>query len=367
MYCFDIDRQTLTLEGITYSRAELLQQAEGAATQAAFRQDLFRFLGEWFSPSPFITVHTSGSTGQPKPLVVRKEQMMRSAEMTCSFLGLQPGDRTLLCLPLTYIAGKMIVVRSLVAGLDLYPVTPSGHPLRETGTDFRFAAMIPLQVYNSLGEPTEKERLRRIGHLIIGGSPIYNNVLLEEIGRLPHPVYLTYGMTETLSHIALRRLNGPQASRLYTPLPNVALSLSDEGTLVIDAPRVNDQRLVTNDVTRLHPDGSFEILGRKDNTIISGGVKIQIEEVERLLAPHLSVPFAVTSRPHPKLGEMVVLMVEGNPELSQLQEMMRQHLSVYQCPKEIISVKRLPLTSSGKINRAEVKESAAGKEQARSA
>lgn len=360
MYCFDIDKQTLTLEGITYTHAQLLEMTKQMTTgiaggQASFRHELFRFLSEWFTPSPFITVHTSGSTGQPKPLVVRKEQMMRSAEMTCSYLNLQEGDKTLLCLPLTYIAGKMMVVRSLVAGLDLYPVTPSGHPLENTNVMFRFAAMIPLQVYNSLRQPTEKERLSRIANLIIGGSPA-DQALRREIARLPHPVFLTYGMTETLSHIALCRLNGTEPSHRYVPFANISLSLSNEGTLVINAPAVNDQTLVTNDVARLYPDGTFDILGRKDNTLISGGVKIQIEEVESLLAPLLSVPFAITSQSHPKFGEIVVLLTEGPVDLPLLEKAMKQVLTPYQLPKKVLSIPRLPLTSSGKINRMKAKE-----------
>lgn len=364
MYCFDRDKQTLTLEGTAYTHTQLLEMTKQmtagiADSQASFRHELFRFLSEWFTPSPFITVHTSGSTGQPKPLVVRKEQMMRSAEMTCSYLNLQAGDTTLLCLPLTYIAGKMIVVRSLVAGLDLYPVTPSGRPLENTDVTFRFAAMIPLQVYNSLQQPAEKERLSRIGNLIIGGSPV-DPALRREIARLPRPVYITYGMTETLSHIALCRLNGAEASPRYVPFPHVNLSLSDEGTLVIDAPAVNDQTLVTNDVARLYPDGTFDILGRKDNTLITGGVKIQIEEVESLLAPHLSVPFAITSQPHPKFGEIVVLLTEGPVDFPLLEEKMKQVLTPYQLPKKVLTIPRLPLTSSGKINRAKAKELAGG-------
>lgn len=358
----DISRQTFTLEGTAYTPEQWNRPAAaGDRSTDSFRRDLFRFLTEWSDPSDTLTVHTSGSTGAPKPIVVRKTHMMRSAEMTCSFLGLRAGDKALLCLPLTYIAGKMIVVRALVAGLDVYPVAPSGHPFAGAGPDYRFAALIPLQVYNSLRIPEEKERLERTGTLIIGGGPV-DRSLQAEIARLPNPVYATYGMTETLSHIALRRLNGPEASNRYRPFPGVGLTLAADGTLEIDAPHVCDTRLKTNDTARLYPDGSFEILGRLDNVINSGGVKIQAEEVEeRLRALLPDRLFAVTSQPDTKFGEIVVLLTEGSPGTDNgLAERIAAALPPYQVPKKIRSVPQLPVTASGKINRAEVKRLAAG-------
>ncbi|MCC8171305.1 MAG: AMP-binding protein [Parabacteroides sp.] len=356
MFRFDIQKQTLTLKGVTYSYSELRKiGCHRAAPQSPFEQDLFGFLAEWFSPSPEITVHTSGSTGEPKPIVVRKEQMMRSAEMTCSVLQLRENDTALLCLPLSYIAGKMVVVRALIAGLDLYPVTPSGHPLAGCDVPFRFAAMIPLQVYNSLQAADEKEKLKRIERLIIGGGAV-DASLQNELKDFPNPVYSTYGMTETLSHIALQQLNGADGDNRYRPLPKVTVSLSDEGTLTVEAPLVNDCKLVTNDVARIYPDGSFEILGRKDNIINTGGVKVQAEEVESRLRAFIDVPFAVASQPHPKFGEIVVLLIEGNAELPGLKERMEACLMPYQVPKKTGRVNKLPLTASGKINRAAVKQ-----------
>ena len=197
---------------------------------------------------------------------------MQSARLTCEFLGLRQGDSVLLCMPLQYIAGKMVVVRALVAGLNLVIRTPSGHPMADVDIPLRFAAMVPLQVYNTLQVSAEKEKLCRTDILIIGGGAI-DAGLEAEIRQLPVKVYSTYGMTETLSHIALRQLNGPDASMLYRPFPSVRLSLSSEHTLVIDAPLVCDTTLVTNDVAEIYPDGSFSILGRKDNTINTGGIK----------------------------------------------------------------------------------------------
>lgn len=316
-----------------------------------FLRDLFLFLADWFDDSPTLEVQTSGSTGVPKRLIVRKEQMMQSARLTCGFLRLEAGDKALLCMPLQYIAGKMVVVRALVAGLNLIVRPPSGHPLADVETPLRFAAMVPLQVYNTLQNPREKERLCRTDILIIGGGAI-DAALEAEIRNLPGEVYSTYGMTETLSHIALRRLNGPESSSHYRPFSSVRLSLSAEDTLVVDAPLVCDERLVTNDVAKLYPDGTFTILGRKDNIINTGGIKVQAEVVEDALRPVIPVPFAITSRPDARLGEAIVLLVEKTENLEEIRRQIPLLLTKYQQPKYIYTVESIPHTGTGKIDRA---------------
>ena len=283
---------------------------------------LDEFLEEWNNPSPYVHVQTSGSTGTPKPMLVEKQRMLNSARITCDFLGLREGDTALLCMSLDYIAGKMMVVRSIERGLKLISVEPSGHPLSTPHSPLDFAAMVPMQVYNSLQVPEEKERLMRIRHLIIGGGAI-DDALASALKTFPNHVWSTYGMTETLSHIALRRLNGPEASEWYTPFPSVKLSLNENHCLVIDAPLVCPSRLVTNDIAELSsgtvPNIKFRILGRKDNVICSGGIKIQIETVERQLRPHLQAPFLITKRPDAKFGEVVVLLTEGTvPEAKEV-------------------------------------------------
>jgi o-succinylbenzoate synthase len=298
-----------------------------------------------------IEVTTSGSTGVPRLLHVKQEQMIRSARLTCSFLGLQKGDKALLCMPLQYIGAKMMVVRTIVAGLELIVCPPSGRPLKDVDIPFRFAAMVPLQVYNSLQTPVERERLKRIEILIIGSSVI-DPTLEKELRDFPNAVYATYGMTETLSHIALRRLNGKDASDYYRPLPTVKLSLSDDGVLMIEAPLVCDTPLVTNDIVELLPDGRFRMLGRKDNCINSGGIKLQIETLEEKLRPIMPVPFAITSAPDPQLGETVVLLIEkGGCSLEQLRRKIASVLSKYEYPRHIREVTAIPLAGNGKINR----------------
>ena len=315
------------------------------------------FLEEWNNPSPYVHVKTSGSTGAPKPMLVEKRRMLASARITCDFLGLRPGDTALLCMSLDYIAGKMMVVRSLERGLKLTTVPPSGHPLSTSNlppSTFHiphFTAMVPLQVYNTLQVPEERERLKQIRHLIIGGGAI-DDSLAAELKDFPNNIWSTYGMTETLSHIALRRLNGPEASEWYTPFPSVHLSLSDEGCLIIDAPEVCPEPLVTNDIAELK-QGRFRILGRKDNVICSGGLKIQAEELERQLRPHMSAPFVITKRPDEKFGEVVVLVTEGSPSDARI--ICERILPKYHQPKAYLHLDQIPLTETGKIARHKIK------------
>ncbi len=311
--------------------------------------DLEEFLNEWHNDRPTVLVHTSGSTGKPKPLLVEKCRMEASARITCNFLGLQQGDTALLCMPLDYIAGKMMVVRALTCGLRLITVKPSGTPCWDEPIDF--AAMVPLQVWNLLHDAAGRQRLMQIRHLIIGGGAI-DEQLQEALHDFPHAVWSTYGMTETLSHIALRRLNGPTASDWYTPFEGVKLSQTDEGCLVIDAPAVHDGPLVTNDIAQLRADGSFRIIGRKDNVICSGGIKIQMEEVELLLRPHLSMPYIITRAKDERLGETVVLLTEGgNPD--EVKAVCESVLPKYWQPRRVLIVDHLPMTETGKPARAE--------------
>lgn len=349
---------TITIAGITYKSPHLPLPTD--APQGSFLHELYTFLDEWQNDRHTVLVHTSGSTGTPKPLCAEKTRMEASARITCSFLGLGPGDTALLCMPLQYIAGKMVVVRALTAGLNLIPVTPSGHPFRELDTAPVFAALIPMQVYNTLQVPRERELLRQVRHLIIGGGAI-DRLLADTLRTFPNAVWSTYGMTETLSHIALRRLNGAEASDWYQPFEGVHVSLSEENTLVIDAPHVCPQTLRTNDIAQLDAGGRFRILGRKDNVINSGGVKIQIEQVEAALTGQLTTDFYITAKPHPKFGEAVTLLAEadGHTTIEDLQATCKAVLPPYWQPKFYLFTEHLPRTGTGKPDRIAAKRLAA--------
>ena len=328
------------------------------------------FLSEWNNDSDRVLVHTSGSTGKPKPMRVEKKRMLNSARITCDFLGLKPGDSALLCMSLDYIAGKMVVVRSIERHLHLISVPPSGHPLKDVDEEITFAAMVPMQVYNTLQVPEERERLSRIRHLIIGGGAI-DAALEQELQSLPGDIAIwsTYGMTETLSHIALRRINGDEPSEWYQPFDSVHISQTEEGCLVIDAPQVCAETLVTNDIVEIEPyiynkveKLRFRIKGRKDNVICSGGIKIQIEEVETLLKPHLEKPFMLAKKKDEKFGEIAVLLTEDE-DIKKVEATVRRLLSdesekssdhkkyKYWIPKEFRYVEHLPLTETGKPKR----------------
>ena len=339
---------------------------------------LEEFLLEWNNDSETLLVHTSGSTGKPKPMMVEKKRMLNSARITCDFLGLKPGDTALLCMSLDYIAGKMVVVRSIERRLQLISAHPSGHPLKDVSDnqEITFAAMVPMQVYNSLQVPEERVRLARIKHLIIGGGAI-DDALAAELRemsdefRMEHgcenAIWSTYGMTETLSHIALRRINGKEASDWYTPFDSVKISQTDEGCLVIDAPLVCAKPLVTNDIVEIQPyiynkveRLRFRIKGRKDNVICSGGIKIQIEEVEALLKPYLDKPFMLAKKKDEKFGEIAVLLTEDS-DIKKVEATVRRLLSdesakdsvkKYWIPREYMFVEHLPLTETGKPKRS---------------
>lgn len=323
---------------------------------------LEEFLNEWRNDSPTVLVHTSGSTGKPKPMWAEKEKMLNSARVTCDFLGLKPGDTALLCMPLDYIAGKMVVVRVIERHLRLVSVKPCGHPLASVEPT-TFAAMVPMQVYNSMKVAEERAKLARIKHLIIGGGAI-DAELARELRAFPNHVWSTYGMTETLSHIALRRLNGKEASDWYTPFDGVEIGRDEDDCLVIDAPLVHDGVLKTNDRVELRMDSltgkrQFRILGRKDNVIDSGGIKIQIEDVENRLRPCLPMPFMITKMPDRKFGEAVVLLYEGDSLSSDhLHDMCANVLPTYWVPKRFVNVARLPMTETGKPARAEAESMA---------
>ena len=310
------------------------------------------FMEEWNNASDCVLVHTSGSTGKPKPILVSKERMLASASMTCDFLGLKEGDTALLCMPLDYIAGKMVVVRSIFRKLKLVVVKPSGHPLRGLEKAPVFTAMVPMQVFNSLKIPQERDILKKIKHLIIGGGAI-DDALESELRIFPNNVWSTYGMTETLSHIALRRLNGNDASEWYTPFEGIKIDTDEAGCLVIQAPDLCEGLVKTNDIVELSPDRKrFKVIGRRDNVIDSGGIKIHIEDVEQRLRNHVAVPYLITKKPNRQFGEIVVMLVQSE-DISTIRQICESVLPKYWQPRLYIPVKAIPLTETGKPARAE--------------
>jgi len=379
----------LVVEGIRYRMSDLPAWETGDALAGGLPSvvteqavDVSRFCRDWLSGVGEFVVQTSGSTGAPKPIVLTRAQMEASANATGAALGLNAGDRALVCLATRYIAGRMMLVRGLVLNLEMVVVAPAADPLIGFASDerFDFAAFVPLQLQTLLDtaltadsdscfpEDTARAyRYRRIldgmKAILVGGGPV-SPTLEAAIRRLAAPVYHTYGMTETATHVALRRLNGLGASTAFRPLPGVALRVDDRVCLAICAPMTADVWIQTNDVVDLQADGSFVWLGRWDNVINSGGVKVSVEAVEKVIeqvaADQRELGLVqrrlfVAGLTHERLGQEVVLIVEGGAlsadQEEQLHWTLGQALERYHAPRRILYYPHFPVLPTGKIDR----------------
>lgn len=321
---------------------------EGEAHEAA----VGNFLLEWLNPAPFVEVKTSGSTGTPKTIKVKKKHMVNSAMATSDFFNLGPGTKALLCLPASYIAGKMMLVRALVLGWELDLVPPKANPLDNLFRIYDFCAMTPFQLDNSIG------RLHLIKKLIVGGGAVSEN-LKKLVQDKETKVFETYGMTETVTHIAAKKINQRKEAGGILPfklLPNISISTDERSCLVINAPLLTDETIITNDVVEILTYKKFLWKGRYDNVINTGGIKIHPEEVELKLNPIILHRFFVSSLPDDALGNKLVLFVEADfseEKLMALEQKISelQTLSKYEKPKKIYFVEKFEETHTGKINR----------------
>jgi O-succinylbenzoic acid--CoA ligase len=304
-----------------------------------FEKPVGNFLLDWFDSKSYIEMQTSGSTGTPKLIRVDKQAMVNSALATGDFFELHAGNKALQCLPVKYVAGKMMLIRAIVLGLDLDYVAPTSHPMEGLDEKYDFVAMVPLQAQNSLKE------LRNVKKLIVGGARI-NSSLEKELMKLPTQVFETYGMTETITHIAAKRVG----DKLFTVLPDVTISYDDRNCLVIHAPKIiAEETVVTNDLVELVNENQFKFLGRIDNVINSGGIKILPEQVEQKLDGKLDRRFFITSKEDSELGEKVVLVIEG--ESFDVDPIVFDSLDKYEHPKELIFVTKFKETENGKVIR----------------
>lgn len=315
-----------------------------------WERDLYLFLKEWFSDADFVLAQTSGSTGEPKPIELPKSAMIKSAERTIEYFGLKPENRILLSLPCRFIAGKMMVVRALVGQMNLVAVDPSSNFDFLENEKFDFGAMVPNQVIKILEQASGKEKIQNISNLLIGGSGI-SSALERQISKLSSRIVLTYGMTETASHIAIRELSGNRKSEYYRCLPGIKVSINENGCLNIHLPE-SQEALQTNDLAELQSDTSFRILGRSDSVIISGGIKYSPESIEKKLEPMINRRFVVSSLPDEKLGEKLVLVVEGDVfNTENLRKAIGKKLPKFEQPKSIVFMTSFPETDSGKVKR----------------
>ncbi len=313
---------------------------------AEWWQKIIDFLEEWSNNLPYVYAKTSGSTGTPKQIKCPKEYLLASAKQTCDFFQLNEHSTALLCLSADYIAGKMMLVRAIVSQMNLFCVEPSSYPIKDVNSEIDFVAMVSMQVEESVKDMSKFNLLKNI---IIGGSKV-SDKLADKLHQYRGAVFETFGMTETYSHIALRQLQ-PNKQDYFIPLNGVSVSKSDINTLIIDCPNIGVNKLQTNDVIELKNKG-FKWLGRQDFIINTGGIKVNPEQIENKISSLISKPFVIVGKPDAKLGEKVILLIEGKEfEISQLYESLKNNLSKYETPKEIVFIDNLPLTASGKINR----------------
>ena len=331
-----------------------------------FEKKVLQFLQDWFSHSETVSVQTSGSTGIPKVFEIEKKRMLNSAKMTCDFLGLKEGDTALLCLPVQYISGKMMLVRAIERKLKVIISVPSSAP--EISENIDFCAMTPLQVQNSL------DKIHFIKNLIIGGAAVSEKLKNEisttlQFSNSPTRIYETYGMSETLSHIALKQI-APIQEEYFTVLNDVEISVDERNCLKIFAPKLNPEILQTNDIVELmHFMNSvrkpsvyaqcdkkqFKFLGRFDNVINSGGVKIFAEELENLVKKHIDRDLVFLGKPDETLGEKLVLVVEGEKDENLKSEILNLKFeNKFHIPKEVLFLEKFPRAENGKVLRKEI-------------
>lgn len=325
--------------------------AEGLIEQGApFEVSMAHFLEEWLNFEDHVTVQTSGSTGNPKKIKLAKSQMIASAHATGAYFKVGEGTKALLCLSSDFIAGKMMLVRAMVLGWDLHVVAPEKDALVQYDNPYDFVALVPYQLYYSINA------LDKVKKLIVGGG-VLSRQLEDLLAELPVEAFATYGMTETITHVAARRINGFARSEVYHALPDVKFTTDDRGCLVIHAPKLNETDIQTNDRVELLSPISFKWLGREDFVVNSGGVKLQPELIERKLQPFLDVPFVVSSEADEVLGERLVLVVQKGPtdENQRDYKKLFKVLPSYERPKKVYTLSKFPLTDSGKVQRSEIK------------
>ncbi len=314
-----------------------------------WEKEIFSFIDEWLNKSDKIIVNTSGSTGKPKPIKLSKKNMKLSAKNTLEFLKLKRGDKALLCLPAEYIAGKMMIVRALSGGLDLHYTKPGLN--LELNDTYDLTAVIPSMITGII-ENKGSETLEKVKNILVGGSDIPQQIE-NKLKNLKNNIFHTYGMTETITHIALRKINGDDKSEYFTAFNKVNLSKTDDGRLTIDYPEIGVNHLVTNDITDLVSDKKFKILGRSDNIIISGGLKINPELIEKELSNIIESDFFVFGIPDKNLVNKPIIFVEGIAKINiiDIRNFLENKVTKHFIPKEIITVKSFDRTKNGKIIR----------------
>ena len=349
--------QTKLLAGTNWLSLSDLKKGNAPDNITEYERNAIQFCQHWLNGKQEFDFLTSGSTGTPKKITFTRGQLEASARLTERTLELEPGYNALICLDINFIAGAMMLVRSLVTGMNIILRTPAANPLQEIQERIDFAAFVPFQIITILEQsPSELDKLKKV---IIGGATLKDEVIDLLQNKSPS-FYATYGMTETITHVALQKLNGLNRQDFFQLLPGITALTDDRGCLTLHVPHLGDQSIITNDLVKLFDENKFRWLGRYDRVINSGGVKVQAEKMEGVVDTifqklKIHKRFFVNGIPDEKLGEQVVLFLEGS-KLSLDQEealkvMLDQHLSVYEIPKSIFYISHFNLTPTQKIDR----------------
>ena len=336
---------------------------------------VLKFKALWESGQDIFEVQTSGSTGVPKTIVLHRKLMLASVKMTAKAFDLKEGDTAFCCLNIDYIAGMMMLVRAFEIGMDLIVVEPSSNPFKgiekhlyllNANRGQNFFAFVPLQIQTIFEEtPQLGEILNSAKAIIIGGASV-NEAILEKVQKIYRPIYATYGMTETITHIAIKRINGDKKEDFFNTLDGVDIKLNENNCLMIKSKTTDNEWITTNDVAEIINGSSFVLHGRIDNVINSGGVKIQIEKIEKaaediLRKLQVSGRYFVFSLPDEKLGERLILVIENNTLLQtssrvdsikiDILKSFKEKLPKFEVPKEIFFVEKILETPTGKIDK----------------
>ena len=333
--------QSLYLNGVKYELAKL------PSSKNKFEKEIFHFLNEWFDNETSIKVQTSGSTGPPKTIQFNKTQLIESAKITESAFDLSSSKTALLCLPMVSIAAKMMVIRSLVSKLNLVTIIPSTNPLKTLDSAIDFAALMPYQFENAL--KNDPDKLSQIKTIILGGMKVSARLDQSVRERGIPSVYETYGMTETLTHIARRRVGHQE---FFECLNGIQVNMDENGCLMIMADHISKDPIATNDVAKLISDKSFKLIGRYDRVINSGGVKISAELIEDKLQGLINTPFFIDAIPDELFGNRPILIIEGNERRIDFEG----RLEKLEKPERILFVEKIFLTKSGKIDLLKTKK-----------
>ncbi|WP_276373824.1 AMP-binding protein [Chryseolinea sp. H1M3-3] len=322
-----------------------------------FEISTFSFIRSWFNEQDEYIQNTSGSTGIPKSIAIYRKQMVASAQLTQQALHLRAGETALVCLDTEYIAGKMMLVRSFTTDMKIVAVDPSANPFRDIQSDvpIDFAALVPFQVYEVISSKYA-HRLNSVRNILVGGAALTHEAQ-KSLAQFTGHVYATYGMTETISHIALQAVNGPLASGYFKVLPGIKINTDLRGCLEITAPYLSE-KIITNDIVQIQDEHHFKWLGRSDNLINTGGIKLIPERIEAEIGKlfdevKIGNKFLISSLPDPKFGNKVILLVEGSLafDSTDLYERLKKILAPYEVPKNIYDNVKFVFTQNGKIDR----------------